>query len=172
MARFSYTVAEGAIRLSIPRVVKIEISRRCWRGNPSVLARFFGGDMSVPRALSILATPGSIPTSLDVLVDIVRDVFGLGSLIVGDESPYFSHVPLVILLVSDVNDTRLLIFVHVERPSIFDSLIKLIWRQGGVKVALPFRLRDASQKATFRYVDSLGPLLDGPATVESKQAAD
>ena len=50
-----------------------------------------GGDMSVPRTSSILWTPGPIPTSLDALVHPMRDHFGLGGLIVSDESPHFCH---------------------------------------------------------------------------------
>ena len=106
--------------------------------------------MSVPRTLSILWTPGSVPTRLNVLVNLTRDHFGLGALIVSNESPHFDHVSLVVLLISHVNDTRLLVFVHIEGLSIPDAPVKLVGRQRSVKVALSFRLGDASQKAAFR----------------------
>ena len=128
--------------------------------------------MSVPRALSILRTPGSIPASLDILVNSVRDHFGLGGLKSGDESPHFAHVPLVVLLVSDVNDTGLFVFVHVKRMSVFNAPKKLVLRQRSVKVTLPFSFGDASQKPAFRERDSLCPRFPPPATPKGERDAN
>ena len=158
--------------LQSPRVVKIEISRRCWRGNLSVLARFFGGDTSLPSAIWILATPGSVPTSLDALVNLTRDHFGLGGLIEGDESPHSYQVSLVVLLISHVNHTRLLIFVHIEWLPVLDSTIELVGRQRSVKIALSFSLGDASQKAAFRERSPLCSTFNGTTSSQNQRDAD
>ena len=128
--------------------------------------------MSVPRALSILATPGSVPTSLDALVNLTRDHFGLGGLIVSNESPHFDHVSLVVLLISHVNDTRLLVFVHIEGLSIPDAPVKLVGSQGSVKVALSFSLGDASQKAAFRERSPLCSTFNGTTSSQNQRDAD
>jgi hypothetical protein len=120
----------------------------------------------------ILTAPGSVPTRLDVPINLTRDHFGLGGLIEGDESPHPSHVPLVVLLVSDVNDTRLFVLVYVEGPAVPDAPVKLVRRQRSVKVVLPFSLGDASQKAAFRERSPLCSAFKGTTSSQNQRDAD
>jgi hypothetical protein len=154
----------------------------CQRGVPS--ARLRPGSARLLRWLrkprrvlpfsevDSVAVPRAIPAGLDVLVDFVRDHSGLGCLIERDESPNFCHIPLIVLLVSNVNDAGLFVLVYVEGPAIPDAPVKLVGRQRSVEIALSFSLGDASQKAAFRERSPLCSLFKGTTSSQNQRDAD